>query len=299
MKVKHLLVGVIVITLIGYAVFYLSKNDVPDTKGNRVNPDFLFSVEGEGKNRLKNPSFAMSDGGGNIFVSDSGNREIKVFSSKGQFKYAFGRDKMISPYGLVLLKNENLLVTDIGNSSLLEYDKRGKFIREWKSDSGILPGYGCLFENRVYISDLKSKHILVFEANGTTRGKIEPDISLGAPQGLTVIGGKLAVGDNGNFNVKVMDLAGRVVRVFDGGPDAAFTTVKGVAADKRGRLFVAETLANSIRIFNIEGEETASFGREGSRPGEFRFPAGLSIDRENRLFVADTENNRIQVFYVK
>jgi DNA-binding beta-propeller fold protein YncE len=39
-----------------------------------------------------------------------------------------------------------------------------------------------------------------------------------------------------------------------------------------------------------------SFGREGSKGGEFHHPSGLAFDSKGRLYVADWGNHRIQVF---
>ena len=48
--------------------------------------------------------------------------------------------------------------------------------------------------------------------------------------------------------------------------------------------------------FTKDGTFVKSWGRTGSKPGEFRSPHGLAFDSRGRLFVADTGNNRLQIF---
>ena len=60
------------------------------------------------------------------------------------------------------------------------------------------------------------------------------------------------------------------------------------------RLFVADTHAHRIHVYDREGQYLASYGQRGERPGEFNFPTHLAI-MEGRLYVNDTMNFRVQV----
>lgn len=55
-------------------------------------------------------------------------------------------------------------------------------------------------------------------------------------------------------------------------------------------------IANRVSVFTPEGRFVTSFGRTGSRPGEFKGPCGIAIDDSGMVYVSDSENNRIQVF---
>lgn len=57
----------------------------------------------------------------------------------------------------------------------------------------------------------------------------------------------------------------------------------------------AATVARIVK-FTKDGAFVKSWGRTGSKPGEFRSPHGLAFDSRGRLFVADTGNNRLQIF---
>ena len=55
-------------------------------------------------------------------------------------------------------------------------------------------------------------------------------------------------------------------------------------------------LNHRIQQFNVRtGNYVKSFGKKGTRDGEFQNPASVCVDEEGRVIVADFHNNRIQV----
>jgi len=60
------------------------------------------------------------------------------------------------------------------------------------------------------------------------------------------------------------------------------------------RLYVAETLAHAIRVFDENGNDLFSIGERGEAETQFNFPSHLAF-ANNRLFVNDTMNFRIQI----
>jgi serine/threonine protein kinase/transcriptional regulator with XRE-family HTH domain len=68
----------------------------------------------------------------------------------------------------------------------------------------------------------------------------------------------------------------------------------GVAVDRQGNVFVADTGHDQIRKFSPRGLVMATWGGQGSGPGQYLSPAGVAVDRRGNVYVADTLNNRIQ-----
>lgn len=69
----------------------------------------------------------------------------------------------------------------------------------------------------------------------------------------------------------------------------------GLAYDPKGRrLYVADTYAHDIKIFDDQGTLLKTAGRRGEAPGEFNFPTHLAF-ANGELYVTDTMNSRIQV----
>lgn len=308
MKVKHLLGVVMAIVLVttGVVTFFAHRDEEIQGSAGEI-PRLLYIIGPvDEKEKLVEPTYAVADRG-KVYVSDSGNREIKVFDVKGRFRYAFneaGKGNMLEyPSGIVILNNSNLLVADSKKGALYEFTSGGMFVKEWMAAKGkILPGFMAVGPDKnIYVSDLAGRQVVVFDKEGNVLRKLKPqNVTLDSPQGIAFADKQtVIVGDNANYNVKFLGPDGQLKSLFDGGPQFSLTTVKGIARDARGRIYVAETLANVIRVFDDRGNELISFGKTGGRPGEFMFPAGISIDEKNRLYVADQGNNRIHVYQIR
>ena len=68
---------------------------------------------------------------------------------------------------------------------------------------------------------------------------------------------------------------------------------RGLAADARGNLYVADTKNSRIEVFDGNGQFLREFGSKGSGNGQFNEPCGLAVDPQGDIWVADTWNQRI------
>jgi DNA-binding beta-propeller fold protein YncE len=78
--------------------------------------------------------------------------------------------------------------------------------------------------------------------------------------------------------------------------DGSFRFPTGIAIDKDGNVYVADSWNNRIQKFTSDGTFITKWGSTGSGDGEFRFPTGIAIDKDGNVYVADFSNNRIQKF---
>jgi sugar lactone lactonase YvrE len=70
----------------------------------------------------------------------------------------------------------------------------------------------------------------------------------------------------------------------------------GLAFDRvRGLLFVADTVAHDIKVFDSSGKLVNTIGTPGEAAGQFNAPTHLAF-ADGHLYVTDTFNSRIQVF---
>jgi DNA-binding beta-propeller fold protein YncE len=67
----------------------------------------------------------------------------------------------------------------------------------------------------------------------------------------------------------------------------------GIATDKAGNVFVADTFNNRIQKFSPRGVFLGQWGKTGSGKGRFRAPQDLAVDSKGRVYVADSGNDRI------
>ncbi|MGI8550407.1 MAG: protein kinase domain-containing protein [Dehalococcoidia bacterium] len=127
--------------------------------------------------------------------------------------------------------------------------------------------------------------------------------------------GNLYVSDSNNQRIRKIAPSGLVTTVA--GPGVAgsadgrrtssqFANPEGMAMDKAGNLYVADTGNNRIRKITPDGDVTTIAGSGGygvgggglaDGPGasaQFRLPTGVAVDGGGNLYVADTNNNRIR-----
>ncbi len=71
----------------------------------------------------------------------------------------------------------------------------------------------------------------------------------------------------------------------------------GLAFDPAsGRLFVVDTRAHCVQVFDRGGALVTSIGRRGTADGEFNYPTLAWRNAEGRLYVTDALNFRVQMF---
>lgn len=73
----------------------------------------------------------------------------------------------------------------------------------------------------------------------------------------------------------------------EGTEESLFGQVTSVAVGNDGLIYVADRIGSSVRVFSGTGEFLAWVGKEGSGPGEFRWPDDLLPTEDGRLVVRD------------
>jgi DNA-binding beta-propeller fold protein YncE len=115
-----------------------------------------------------------------------------------------------------------------------------------------------------------------------------------SPVGVAVSdNGLIFISDSGLKKVFCLDSNGRF-KFSINGANKILRPTGLVIVNKR--LYVVDTLAHSILIFDLKGNFLSSFGSRGKGDGEFNYPTSISVDNEGKVYVVDTLNFRIQVF---
>lgn len=152
-------------------------------------------------------------------------------------------------------------------------------------------------EGRIYVTDIGRGAVYVFDkpagklevwdmANGNTRFASPIGIALGARN-------EILVADADLHGVFRLDMQGNPIGEF--GRDILKRPTGLTRDSARGRIYVADTHAHDIKMFDDDGNLLKVIGKRGEEDGEFNFPTHLAFS-EDKLYVTDTLNSRIQIF---
>lgn len=152
-------------------------------------------------------------------------------------------------------------------------------------------------EGRVYVTDVSRGAVYVFDK---LAGRLEVwDMARGSARFQSPIGiapgarDEILVADAELHSVFRLDKMGNPVGEF--GHDV-LKRPTGLARDaQRGLIYVADTHAHDIKVFDDDGKLQKVIGQRGEAEGEFNFPTHLAF-AAGRLYVTDTLNSRIQIF---
>jgi uncharacterized protein (TIGR03663 family) len=75
-----------------------------------------------------------------------------------------------------------------------------------------------------------------------------------------------------------------------------FNEPRGLAVDKSGNLYVADTNNNRIQKLGPDGNVLKTWGEKGTEQGKFDRPHGIAVGPDGSVYVADTWNHRVQKF---
>lgn len=275
-----LLVGVLA------GIVFAAVADTPYTP-----PDFAlkWGTPGSGPGELNAPEGVAVGPEGRIYIADTNNHRVQVFSPEGELLFGWGSfcdlesgegcegedgaAQFNTPEGILYSEPAGIVyVADSGNHRIQAFGPDGEFLFAWGrvgSEPGqfVNPvGLATDADGNVYVADVVNHRVQVFDLRGrflrAWGDKGEGPGEFQYPTGIAVFEGNTYVTDNGNH---------RVQRFF----------LDGAYLDEWGSLC---TLATGEGCVDPDGD------------GQFRRPFGIAVDSEGRVFVLDQGNHRVEVF---
>ena len=128
----------------------------------------------------------------------------------------------------------------------------------------------------------------------------EPDYrELVAPYSITTDSrGRIIVTDPGAFGVHIFDFAQQKYKFLsraDKGKDA-MGVPQCVAVDAQDNIYVTDSEAGKIFVFNADGKYQRAIGSLKGGEGFFKRPTGIAVDSaQQRIYVTDTLRNQVYV----
>jgi sugar lactone lactonase YvrE len=243
------------------------------------------------------PGGLAVDSGGNVYVADKGNDQIREMTPAGVVTTVAGAvggsgendgtgpaAEFNEPSGVAVDGSGNVYVTDQLNDTIRKITPAG------------------------VVTTLAGTPGQIGSADGTG-----PAASFFFPFDIAVDGsGNLYVTDSGNDTIRKITPAG-VVTTLAGtagkpgdtngtGTGASFTDPVGIAVDSSGNVYVSEQQSDDIRMITPAGVVTTLAGTPGvigsangtGPAAQFALPAGLAVDGSGNVYVADYGNGTVR-----
>jgi sugar lactone lactonase YvrE len=250
--------------------------------------------------RLINPISVSVDSTGNIWVAHWANfsdvGEIAIFNSDGKFLKkirGISEDKPFGAIGGVLCgKNEVYVSSGIESAPISVFDLQGNFLRVLENcKDTILQPYQMAFDSKGRLW-VVTRNFMVY-AISPKDGTILKEFQIKGEANA------IAVDSNNNIYVAtfdhyvdVYDENGKLLRKIGKGGGRAiekFWFPTGVAVDKEGVIYVADTENGRIQMFKSDGTFLSS------TPRGFYELAHLFIAQDGMIYAADLFHNVVRI----
>jgi DNA-binding beta-propeller fold protein YncE len=206
---------------------------------------------------------------GRVYVADTWNHRIQVFTSDGEFQASFGTfgqsGSSVSSAPSQFYGPRDVVVDDLG------------YI--YVTDTG---------NKRIQVFDSDLQHVRSFGGPGIVGGRLDEPVGLALDQN-----GLLYVADTWNNRVQVLTSEGAFVREWPivGWESESVSNKPYLATDSAGSVFVSDPEGLRILVFSDEGTPLAVLG--GTTSALLQLPTGVVLDDQNHIWVSDAGRHRL------
>lgn len=173
---------------------------------------------------------------------------------------AQGEGMLKKPLNLTFDSDGNCYVADSGREQVVIFDKARNYLAAIGKTGELKPRDVAVSKDRIYVADLQKHSVKVFD-----KASREPLFSIPRKE----------------------DETNDVRRIF---------TPTNLALDSKGRIYVSDTGAFRIQVYDSDGKYLRAVGEMGDRVGQFSRVKGIAIDHADRLYAVDALSGAIQIF---
>ncbi|MDH5366683.1 MAG: 6-bladed beta-propeller [Cyclobacteriaceae bacterium] len=149
-----------------------------------------------------------------------------------------------------------------------------------------------------YVLDQESRLIIDVKDNKSEKPKAFNKIENNFPSLVATCllpNGDLLFTDSSKGNIFLLTSDHK--RILEFNENDTLQQPTGIAYSKiNDQVWVLETAADKISIFNREGKFVRAIGKRGNANGEFNFPTHIWIDKDGLVYINDSMNFRVQIF---
>ena len=281
------------------------KPVVPDYKTKQLPTAYCCKKSSFWKSpgQLKNPrSLAIHYKTGNIYIADTYNHRVQVFSCNGDYLFMFN-EKMNLPVGICISQNK-VFVTQWSGHCINMYELEGKLIKSVGSEGNGKAQFNnpngldvSDRNNNIYVCDRNNHRITILTKELKFHSMLGTDL-LEYPNDVKVT----------RYRVRVLARSDPCMFVFNSDHVLINRLItRGYAKqtrnpccfdiDREYNIIMSDWSNHCVYVFNQEGEQIHKFGKEGQGIGEFYHPSGIALDNTGRIIVVcEKDTNCLQFF---
>ena len=248
----------------------------------RSNPVKKFGNKGKEKGELNFPSGLALYRNESIYIADTNNSRIQIFSTAGKFVLEFGKEQLNRPYSIAFY-DKWVFVSDCSHNAVFKFQiTNNKFVYqsakgELNTPFGITAGTNV----EVLVADCGNNRIAIFNSELKLVRVIGKN-KLKYPVDVKINKNNIFVADNNKINnIHIFTQSGDIIRNFIKLDNATGDIY--FCFDLYNNIIVSDYSSKSIQIYTINGELIHKIVCKNS-------PNGIAVDNNNNIICACNDN---------
>ena len=248
----------------------------------------------------------------NIFVVDSVNTRIQIFTLVGGYVNQFGSSgtgngQFSSPAGIAV-NDTHIFVVDKGNSRIQIFTLDGAYVNQFGSSgdgNGELSNTAGIAINstNIFVTDRGNDRVQIFTLLGAYVDQFgssgNGDGQFSSPSGIAVNSENIFVVDSVNTRIQIFDIDTYLYQGqfgTRGTGDGQFSSPQGIAVNDT-HIFVVDNNNSNVQLFTLAGVYVDQFGSSGNGDGQFNIPNDIAIS-DTSIFTTEANTHRVQIFAI-
>ena len=257
---------------------YGTVEEVGGLYGERINPVKKFGTNGKEKGEFDCPQGLTLYRNESIYIADTCNRRIQIFTTAGRFVAEFGKGQLGLPHSIAL-NDKWVFVSDCYHNTVFKFHITNKkyVCQSAKGELNYPLGITVNTNGELLVADCNNNRIAILNSELKLVRKIGKD-KLELPRDVKINKNKIFVADNNEINnIHIFTESGDIIRSFiklDNG-----TYLIHFCFDLNNNIIVSDLSCMSIQIFTINGELIHKIVCKN-------YPKGIAVDNNNNIICA-------------
>jgi len=239
---------------------------------------------------LDGPNGVAVDGVGNVYIADTGNAAIKMWTESNNTVTTLASAGLDAPYGIALDEMGDVYIADSPTNEIKEWTATNSNITTLVSSGLFYPrGVAVDAVGNVYIADTADSAIVKRTPDGTV--STVPDAGLNWPYGVAVdVAGNIYIADTFNNAIEKWTPSSDTSTTLVSGANFPFS----IAVDGSGNVYFGSTGNQIIQKWTAASSSTTTLVSGSNILAGEAVDFGVAVDESRNVYIAGTDSNLVQ-----